>query len=152
MLPESVFRVLDGDDLAAKIGITVLIAANAAEGPRIATLSVGEVLTTSARELLLTLYRSSRTTAAILETGRALLMLVDDGAIVKIRVETAEVPDSGAESAGRLVLRGNVVSVERDEVPYARVSHGIGFELLDGEAAVRRWIDQIAGLRRVASA
>lgn len=145
-LPESVQRLLDGTGLDGKIGTTLQLVVSDDPGwPRIASLSVGEVLAVGPAELLLTMYDHSRTTAALTDRGRGVLVLVDDGAIVKVELEAAAL-----ESAdGRTVFRCAVLGVERDEVPYARVTQGIEFELVDGAAAVARWgrqLEHLAGL------
>jgi len=149
-LPAGLARALRGDRLDEEIGRTVLLVAPAADGwPRVATLSVGEVLAPDARRILLSLYATSRTTAAIRAAGRALLLADDDGAIVRVRLTTTEIEDAAAAEAGRVTFRGDVAAVEIDAVPYARVTHGIGFELLDPDAALARWrrqLDELAAL------
>lgn len=150
-LPDGMGRALAGDRLAEETGRTLLVIATDADGwPRVATLSVGEVYAPDARTVLLSLYASSRTAAAIRVSGRALLLGDDDGAIVRVRLEPVEVEDPVAAEAGRVSFRSPVVAVEIDAVPYARVTHGIQFELLDGAAALDRWQRQLAGLRAIA--
>jgi len=51
-LPEEIFELLDGHDLPAREGLTILLLTASAEGwPQVAMLSVGDVLATS-RECL----------------------------------------------------------------------------------------------------
>jgi hypothetical protein len=145
-LPASVSALLDGTDLESRVGVTVQLVVAEPEGwPRVASLSVGEVLAAGPRRLLLTMYDKSRTTRALFETGKGLLMLVDDGAIVKIQIDATEISD--AKTPGRTTFQATVVAVERDEVPYARVTHGVEFALVDGTGAVARWRRQLADLR-----
>jgi hypothetical protein len=148
-LPASVRALLDGSDLEAKLGLTLQLAVSDDAGwPRVASISVGEVLAASATRVLLTLYTSSRTAAELAARGRGLLLLVDDGAIVKVELEVSRL-DGGS---GRTTFDGTVVGVERDEVPYARVTHGIGFELVAHEKQVlMRWRAQLDGLKETAS-
>jgi hypothetical protein len=147
-LPPSVRALLGGASLEEKIGSTVLLIVAGQEGwPRVASLSVGEILATSGTRLFLTLYDKSRTTRALATTGRGLLLLVDDGAIVKVAVTA--VPVSEGKSPGRSAFCADVVSVERDEVPYATVTHGVEFELVDGAGAVNRWRKQLADLQEL---
>jgi len=145
-LPEAVQHLLDGTGLADKIGTTLQLVVSDDEGwPRVASLSVGEVLATGAETILLTMYDSSRTTRALTERARGLLVLVDEGAIVKVELEASV----AGSAEGRTIFRCRVAGVERDEVAYARVTHGIEFELLDGAAATARWakqLDQLAGM------
>jgi len=140
-IPASLADVFDGRRLAAKVGETILLIAGAE--PRVAALSVGEVLVLGDRVGLL-LYAGSRTTAAARETGRALLLGVADGGLVRIRLELSE-PDAAAPS-GRTVLIGEVAEVELDRVGYANVTSGIRFELGDAAAVVERWEHQIEAL------
>ena len=147
-LPRGLRALLDGSDLESKVGETlVLIATDSGGWPRVATLSVGELLAISDSHLLVTLYRTSRTTQAIEASRRALLVAVEGDGIAKVQLEL-EMLD--VASAGRTTFRATVVSVEHDEVPYARVTHGIGFELVDGTRAIERWRMQLAELAALA--
>jgi hypothetical protein len=148
-LPASVCALLDGTDLDAKIGATLQLAVSDDAGwPRVASISVGEVLVASATRLLLTLYTRSRTAVALEARGRGLLLLVDDGAIMKVEFAASRL----AEGDGRTTFDGAVVGVDRDEVPYARVSEGIRFELVAHEEQVlARWRAQLDGLRELVS-
>jgi hypothetical protein len=148
-LPSSVRALLDGSDLEAKVGVVIQLAvSDDAAWPRVASISVGEVLAVSATRMLLTLYTNSRTAADLADRGRGLLLLVDDGAIVKVELQASRLGDG----LGRTTFDGAVVGVERDEVPYARVTHGIGFELVAHEEQVlTRWRAQLDGLKELAS-
>ena len=147
-LPASVCALLDGADLEAKVGAALQLAVSDDAGwPRVASISVGEVLAVSAARVLLTLYTSSRTAAALGARGRGLLLLVDDGAIVKVELAASRL----TEGSGRTTFDCAVVGVERDEVPYARVTHGIEFELVAHEEQVlARWREQLDGLKELA--
>ena len=148
-IPPSVRLLLDGTDLGVKIGEALQLAVSDDTGwPRLASLSVGEVLAVSATRMLLTLYTSSRTSAQLASRGRGLLVLVDDGAIVKLEFQASQLD----ESSGRTTFQADIVGVERDEVPYARVTHGIGFELVaDEEQVLARWRAQLDRLKELAS-
>ncbi|HEY4152186.1 MAG TPA: hypothetical protein VGM38_02580 [Pseudolysinimonas sp.] len=147
-LPTSVATLLDGQDLESRIGVTLLLIVSGDEWPRVASLSVGEVLAVGAGHLMLTLYASSRTSQALAARGRGTLFLVDDGAIVKIQL-VAEVVSS---TDGRTVFRARVDAVECDEVPYARVSHGIEFELIARQEQVTaRWRAQLQQLKELSA-
>jgi hypothetical protein len=98
--------------------------------------------------VLLTVYAGSRTTAALRESGRAVLLVVADGALVRIRLVVTELVNAAA-LPGRTTFRGAVDEVEQDRVAYARVTGGIGFELGDPGEVVERWRQQIQLLERV---
>jgi len=140
-IPASLADVFDGRRLATKVGETMLLIAG--PEPRVAALSVGEVLVIGERVGLL-LYAGSRTTAAARETGRALLLGVADGGLVRIRLELSG-SDAVAPS-GRTALVGSVVEVELDRVGYAQVTSGIRYELGDPATVVERWEHQIEAL------
>jgi hypothetical protein len=148
-LPASVHALLDGSGLEAKVGTALQLAVSDDAGwPRVASISIGEVLAVSRTRLLLTLYTTSRTAVGLAARERGLLLLVDDGAIVKVELETSRLGDE----SGRTTFDGAIVGVERDEVPYARVTHGIGFELVAHEEQVlARWRTQLDGLKELAS-
>lgn len=140
-IPASLAEVFDGRRLGTKVGETMLLIAGAE--PRVAALSVGEVLVIGGRVGLL-LYSGSRTCAAVRETGRALLLGVADGGLVRIRLEVSE--SDAAVPSGRTALVGTVAEVELDRVGYAQVTSGIRYDLGDPASVVERWEHQIEAL------
>jgi hypothetical protein len=148
-LSASVCALLDGTALESKVGIALQLAvSNDEDWPRVASISVGEVLAVSDQRLLFTLYTHSRTALTLADRGRGLLLLVDEGAIVKVEFDAASV----GSGDGRTTFDAAVRGVERDEVPYARVSSGIEFQLVSHQAQVLdRWRSQLDGLKELAS-
>lgn len=145
-LPAVVAALVDGTGLAGKVGHTIsLTAADADRWPRLALLSVGEVLSTTGSDLRLALYAGSRTTAALTESGRALLNVVLDGVSYKVRAEVARVAGDGPLA----LFDGRVVDVDEDRVGYAEITSGITYRLADADAVVERWSAQIERLRKV---
>lgn len=140
-IPASLADVFDGRRLATKVGETILLIAGAE--PRVAALSVGEVLMIGDRVGLL-LYAGSRTCAAARESGRALLLGVADGGLVRIRLELSE--SDAVVPSGRTALVGTVAGVELDRVGYAEVTSGIRYELADAASVVERWEHQVEAL------
>ncbi|OZM77065.1 hypothetical protein [Pseudonocardia sp. MH-G8] len=139
--------LLDGSGLKSKIGVTVLLVVNdEAAWPRVASLSVGELLVRG-DEVLMTLWERSRTTAALRAARAGLLHVVDGGGIV--RIGAGFDPIDVETGAGRVTFRGVVEEVELDVVPYAVVTHGISFELTDPDDAIARWEQQLDRLRQV---
>jgi hypothetical protein len=124
----SLVDLLDGSDLQRKIGSTLLIFAAGEDGwPHAATVSVGvgELLAVTSRELLLTLYAGSRTTAAMACSRRALLMTTAEGGGVKVAwTSTPSRPRTRTSAGGS--IHCTAASARVDTVPYARVTHGIG--------------------------
>lgn len=143
-LPAPVAALLDGADLPTKIGQTLLLVACDSEGwPRMALLSVGEVLAPSLSEVRLALYPGSRTTQALRSQGRALLVVVLDGCTYKVELTAAEIPDAEPSSASFTCA---VHTVVEDRVPYARIEQGVTFTLVDEAATLTRWARTTARL------
>lgn len=140
-VPAELAELLNGEDLAAKTSIAVLLV-TADEEPRVAALSPGEVLLRGDRVGLM-LYAGSRTCAALRARGRGLLLGAAAGGLVRLHLAVAERPGG---PPGRAVLVGRIDAVESDKVGYATVTSGIAYELADPGAAVERWREQIAAL------
>jgi hypothetical protein len=139
--------LLDGGDVTDHVGQTLLLVSTGDDGwPHVAMLSVGEVVAVSATDLRLALYPGSGTTAAVRASGQALIMAVVDGVPHKVTVRCTELPTDGSRLAA---FDAHVVRSVRDEVPYARVLHGIEYELVDPGPVVERWYDQVAWLRGI---
>jgi|SRR5580658_1806310 hypothetical protein len=147
-LPSGVVELLDGHDLEAGVGLTIqLLTADESGWPRVALLSVGEVLVLDDSILRLALWPGSRTTANLTRTGRATLAFVHDHASYTLQVEARRAADL-AEPAERAVFCGRVAALQRDEVPYAVLTTGIAFDLPDPAPVLERWRTTIDALRR----
>lgn len=146
-LPKAVAAVVDGQDLDRKVGLAISLIATGDDGwPRLALLSAGEVLSTSGADLRLALYGGSRTSAALTESGRALLNVVLDGTSYKIYAEFQRVYVANGPLA---YFHGQVTDVDEDRVGYATITSGITFELADGQPVLDRWSAQIERLRGI---
>lgn len=149
-LPATIVELFDGTGLEHKVGPTALLIATEPDGwPRLALLSVGEVLAASAMEIRLALYPSSGTTHALTASGRALLAVVMDEAAYKIRLQAQRVAAPEGDPLAFFIAR--VAAVDEDRVGYASITSGITYELLDERPALTRWQQQIAHLREVSS-
>ncbi|TDE00663.1 hypothetical protein [Jiangella asiatica] len=147
-LPSPVAALLDGTDLAGRVGHTISLTTAGDDGwPRLALLSVGEVLSVTGTDLRLALYAGSGTTAALAGSGRALLNLVLDGTSYKIRARVRRI-DRGGEPLA--FFHGHVEAVDEDRVGYAELVSGITYRLADPAAVVERWSWQVQKLREVA--
>jgi len=148
VLDADVVALLDGTDLPARAGLTLELITLGADGwPRVALLSVGEVLATGKDSLRLALWPGSRSTANLERSARALLAFVHDGAAHRVRLEARRAADLLVGTNARAVFDASVVSVARDEVPYARLRAGITHELVDPEDTLARWRATVAALR-----
>jgi hypothetical protein len=146
-LPAEVLALLDGTGLREKLGTTVLLATTTDDGwPNLAMLSAGEVLATDARTVHLALHAASGTCVALRNSGIGLLSVVADGAAFRIRVRARHVPQPPVPGDDELFV-GAVERVDEDRVPYARVTHGIGYELRDVKGTLERWAAKQSRLR-----
>jgi hypothetical protein len=145
LLPLDVATFLDGSEIEDRVGATILLSTCSVDAwPQVSLLSVGEVLAVSRSEVRLALYAGSRTASALQSSRRGLLVLVRDGAVYKVRVHCDRIGSTGAATAA---FRAEVVTVEVDRVDYARVVHGIEYELVDREGALDRWRSQLTNLK-----
>jgi hypothetical protein len=144
-----VLRFFDGEQLEGKVGETAVLIATDHQGwPRAALLSAGEVLASSSSRLVLLTHAGSRTTRALQESGRGMLLLVLAGVVHKVMLEVSEAV-TPQPTASFTVLVATVSACEQDRASYATVLHGIEFELTDQQEVLGRWYDQIRLLRTV---
>lgn len=110
--------------------------------PRVAMLSVGEIVV-QGRDVLLAVWPNSRSTGNLERASTATLFVLLDEVAYSLRLT---VKDDGRIGPLRS-FRTRVEEVRADKVGYARMVSGIRFELGDREGTHRRWADTIAALR-----
>jgi hypothetical protein len=146
-LPDGVAALLDGRDLAARVGFTMqLLTVDEGGWPRVALLSVGEVVALDAAHLRLALWPGSHTTDNLTRTGRGLLAFVHGGSSHTVLIEARRTADLAGPNV-RATFDADVVEVRSDEVPYARLTGGITFDLPDPDSVVARWRATVGALR-----
>lgn len=144
--PAELVRVLDGRDLARRVGETFELLTVSEDGwPNAALLSVGEVLAVSGTELRLALWRGTRTAESLAREGRATLTCVLPPAAYAVRLAGVTPLACPDESLAFFACR--VEAVEVDTVGYAELTSGIRFRLGDEAAVVERWQRTIEALR-----
>jgi hypothetical protein len=147
-LPEAVRRRLDGDELSSVVGFTVLLLTVDPEGwPRVAMLSAGEVLATSARTLRLALWPESATTANLTRSGRATLVLVEGGAGWYFLCSARRRADLMLPGRCLASFELRVEKALEDVVPYAQLTTGVTFHLTEPERTMATWAETLAALR-----
>lgn len=147
-LPDPLLDLLSGDDLERKEGETLLLLTVADEGwPRVALLSVGEVLAISSRELRLALYPASTTTANLTRVGRATLAAFAGGAAYYVELDARRLDDLHGPHAVLARFTGEVRSVRKDLVGYAELVSWVRFRLVDRDRVLRRWRETVSSLR-----
>src|SRR5262245_7451329 len=86
-LPESVYRRLVGTDLDGESGFTLsLVTVDESRYPRIALLSVGEVLALDEGRLAMALWPGSTTTRSLSASGMGTLAVVADEVAYSIQI------------------------------------------------------------------
>lgn len=150
-LPAPVRELLDGTELAERIGPTLLLVTSGADGtPHLAVLSVGEVLATGGAELRIALRAGSGSTAALLRTGRGLLATVAGGALFRLHLSVVTADEAVMSTGEHVALFAVTVrDVSEDRVPYARLLHGIEFEVPDVRGVLGSWTEKLGLLRRM---
>jgi len=147
-LPPPVAALVDGTELAAKVGHTISLIAVDDEGwPRLALLSVGEVFSASGTDLRLALHSGSGTTAALTGSGKALLNVILGATSYRIRATVQRLSDT----EGLAYFRGDIVRIHEDRVGYAEITSGITYRLDDPDTVVERWARQVNRLKEMAS-
>lgn len=148
-VPPALATALDGSRLEAAAGLTVLLLTVDADGwPRLAMLSAGEVLAAGPRSVRLALWPDSRTTANLDRSEKATLAAVLDGAGWYLRCTARRQPDLVLSGGRRLVSFGlTVEEALEDVVPYAELTTGIRFRLLEPDRILPAWREAVAAMR-----
>jgi hypothetical protein len=145
-LPNDLAALLDGRDLQAGEGLTIqLLTVDEAGWPRVALLSVGEVLAVSDERLRLALWPASHTTANLARTGRGVLCLVHAGVFLTVLIHADRGIDL-VDPIRRAVFEARINEVRGDEVSYAVLTNGITFDLPERDVVVARWQGTIGAL------
>ena len=149
-LPPPLLKLLDGDELAAKEGVTLLLLTTTGDGwPHVAMLSVGELLALDRDLLRVALWPSSTATRNLSETGQTTISVVHEGVAYYVRCKSSRRDDLGVlESDDRLACFDlRVANILEDVVPYAKLTSGITFQLADGPASAARWASRVTAMR-----
>jgi len=142
-LPADLVAALDGLDLDTKVGVTIQLLTVDEDGwPRVALLSVGEVVALSASTLRFALWPGSHATANLTRSRAGTLVLVHEGAAHSVRVQAARGADL-ADPSPRAVFDARVQEHRSDAVAYATLTSGIVFELPDPTPVLQRWRETV---------
>jgi hypothetical protein len=149
-LPEPVRTLLNGEQLSAREGLTILVLTTTPEGwPHLAMVSVGELLALTADRLRLALWLQSTATANLTRTGRTTLALVHEGAGYYVRCAAQRDEDLPPGRVGRLAhFELQVEEAFEDVAPYAELTSGITFRLKNRSDVLPAWQETIDALRR----
>lgn len=150
VLPDHLLDLLDGRDLAAREGVTLLLLTATADGwPHVAMLSVGEVVAVGPNRLRAALWLRSTATQNLARERRGTLALVQAGAGYSLRCRAERRADLRLRDGQELATFDlEIVDVLEDVAPYATLTGGVTFRLKDPAAVVPRWQETIDALRR----
>jgi hypothetical protein len=141
-------ELFSGENLEAAVGFTVQLLTLDDEGwPRIALLSVGEVLAVDDTTVRLALWPESRTTGNLIRSAQGVLAFVHREVAYTVRIRTVRLPNLN-DPLALAVFDGRVTEVRRDQVSYAVLQSGITFNLPDRAQVLTRWNATIEQLRR----
>ena len=149
-LPDALAELLDGEGLAAKEGVTLLLLTTTAEGwPHVAMLSVGELVALAPDRLRAALWPASTATRNLTSRPQATIAAVHEGAAYCLRCRARRGVDLDVSSseAGLAFFELELEDILEDVVPYAKLTSGVTFTLADGPAGIARWDERIAALR-----
>jgi hypothetical protein len=149
--PPALRACFDGTHVGAaeRFTASLCVADADARSVRTALLSTGELFAPDERTLAFALWPSSRTARAIAISGRATITFVFDEAFHQVHMEVRQVPLDDVPLA---CFIGTIESGETQRVAYARLTHGMAFELTEEATVLTRWREQIEWLKRAASA
>jgi hypothetical protein len=123
-----------------------VVTADADGWPHIAWLSAGEVLPVGPTTLGMCLWPNSTSTRNLERSGHALLQIVVDGEVWKLRLEVRPLGRIDVDGRALAAFRAEVVDGKRDAVPYADVLTGPSYRLHEPAAVGERWHAQLAEL------
>lgn len=147
-LPAALLELLSGNDLDGKVGQTFLLLTASRDGwPRLALLSVGEVVAIGPRDLRLALYPASTTTANLTRTRKGTLVAFLPGAAHYVELTARRLDDLRTPHAALAHFAAQVRSARVDAVGYAELIGGVSFRLRDTERTIQRWRETVAALR-----
>jgi hypothetical protein len=148
-LPDTCRAAMDGERLPDKVGHTFLLLVTDAEGwPHMAMLSAGEVFAPDADHIRIALHGTSRTSRALRDSRRAVLVTVVAQQAHRIRLDVAVAAEPTPDD-GLRYFEAAVVEARIDAVGYATVVDGIRYELTRPETVLPRWEATVDRLRHL---
>jgi len=146
-LSAELMKLLDGDDLDAKVGETILLLTASDSGwPHLAMLSVGELVAVSPVELRMALWHGTESGANLKRTGRATAVIIAGGAGHYVELEVESTGDLQVADGSLDSYSCSVSKILADVVDYATITTGIRFDLPQREEVVARWRLTVAAM------
>jgi hypothetical protein len=147
-LSTDVYELLNGQELTDKQHEAMMLLTVSEDGwPHTAMISVGEIVAISHRELRVGLWPDTSTTANIIRTNKATLVLFFKGKAHYIRLSLERLEELPAAHP-RERFSGKIVSAREDVAKYADITSGIKIELKNSKEVVERWSQTIVDILR----
>ncbi|MGR6342240.1 pyridoxamine 5'-phosphate oxidase family protein [Priestia megaterium] len=134
-----VYEWLNGQDLKKKQHEVMMLLTVGEDGwPHTAMISVGEIIAMNRNELRIGLWPNTSTTANIIRTSKAILVLIYKGKAHYIRLSLERLEELSTTRYPRERFSAKVISVREDVAKYADITSGIKIELKNNKEVIER--------------
>ncbi|MBX9956791.1 pyridoxamine 5'-phosphate oxidase family protein [Peribacillus simplex] len=146
-IPEEIFDLLNGKELVNKQHEAMMLLTISEEGwPHTAMISVGEIVAVSRKELRIGLWPDTSTTANVIRTHKATLILFWKGKAQYIRLSLEKLKELPNVQYKRVRFHAQIVEAREDMAKYAEIRSGIKIDLKNPKEVVERWSETIEDL------
>jgi hypothetical protein len=146
-MPEEIFDLLNGKELVDKQHEAMMLLTISEEGwPHTAMISVGEIVAVSRKELRIGLWPDTSTTANVIRTHKATLVLFWKGKAHYIRLSLERLKELPNIQYKRVRFHAQIVEAREDMAKYAEIASGIKIDLKKPKEVVERWSETIEDL------
>jgi hypothetical protein len=146
-MSEEVFDFLNGKELADRQHEAMMLLTVSEEGwPHTAMISVGEIVAVSRKELRIGLWPDTSTTANVIRTHKATLVLFWKGKAHYIRLSLERLKELPNIQYKRVRFHAQIVEAREDMAKYAEIRSGIKIDLKNPKEVVGRWSETIEDL------
>ncbi len=146
-MTEEVFDLLNGKELVDKQHEAMMLLTVSEGGwPHTAMISVGEIVAVSRKELRVGLWPDTSTTANVIRTQKATLVLFWKGKAQYIRLSLERLKELPNAQHQRERFYAKIVEAREDIAKYAELTSGIKINLKNPKEVVERWRETIEDL------
>jgi hypothetical protein len=146
-MPEEIFDLLNGKELVDKQHEAMMLLTISEVGwPHTAMISVGEIVAVSRKELRIGLWPDTSTTANVIRTHKATLVLFWKGKAHYIRLSLERLKELPNIQYKRVRFHAQIVEAREDMAKYAEIASGIKIDLKKPKEVVERWSETIEDL------
>ncbi|MCK2005654.1 pyridoxamine 5'-phosphate oxidase family protein [[Brevibacterium] frigoritolerans] len=146
-MPEEIFDLLNGKELVDKQHEAMMLLTVSEEGwPHTAMISVGEIVALSRKELRIGLWPDTSTTANVIRTQKATLVLFWKGKAQYIRLSLERLKALPNAQYKRERFHAKIIEAREDMAKYAEITSGIKIDLKNPKEVVERWSATIEDL------